>query len=215
MKQVYSFTLLDPADLLPRVNGKTLRTRHKQIQEVRDFTLSFMTVLHAKNMHFQFLGEEGKEHELRFLAKNGMVEFFFYPPVIIRSYFTRREDANMYAKELKSFLKKELDDPKMDILLESLIVKKHSSALEPHIRQRLHQLYLKKGLAYTAVAFSLVLLLEIISKATEEFLIHQLGLGSLGTSLFAIKVVIGTILVAFILEPVKEKVENFLEKFLP
>lgn len=215
MKQVYTFTLLDPADLLPRVKAKSLKVRRKEIEEVRDFTLSFMTVLHKKKIHFQYLSQEDSEHELSFLAKNGIIEFFFYPPVIIRAHFTNKKDAEFYARELKAFLKKEINDPKIDILLESLVVTKKNSILEPAIRCELHKLYFKKGLAYTSVALAVVLFIEILSKASEEFLIHYFHLETIGISLFAIKVIFGTILVAIVLEPLKEKVEAMIEKYLP
>lgn len=209
----YSWNVLDPGDLLPRIKGTSLKSRKKEDNQAKSFLDRMLKYLHSKKMPMQYLGEERENHMQRFLVRNGFLEVFLAPPTSITAYFTSKKDADGYLKQVKSFLSSELNDPKLDLLLDGVGVDTQENVLSEYDWRQMHRLSLQRGVTYTLLAVVILAFVEIIGKGIEEIATHSLPI-SFPINAIVLRIIIATFLFVFFLEPLKERLENYVEKLM-
>lgn len=210
----YSWNILDPGDVLPRIHGKGLKQRQKQDREAKAFLDRMLKYLHKRKMPMQYLGEEKENHMQRFLIRDGFLEVFLAPPTSITAYFTSKKDADAYLKHVKGFLSDDIDDPKISLLLDGVSVDSQENVLSEYDWRQIHKLSVKRGVTYTILAVIILAAMETLGKGIEEVFSIYFHIEVFPINPIILRVIIATILFVFFLDPLKDRLESYVEKIM-
>ncbi len=195
---------------------KELEEQIKEEKRVEDELKEFISTIEKHSDHkIHFIGHEKRygNHLVRFLLKDGgFIEVIAEKPLALNAHFYSKEQADKFAKGLKKALEKHMPNhPVKDMVINNIKVEDgfRDDVLTLNKWSRMHKIAIHKTVVVTIVTIIVFLIIEMLKEilrtGSERFLHFESFIIS-----FAVAAMI-----AFFFEPIKEKVEHYVEKFLP
>lgn len=216
---IYTIDVLDVNHLMPfsKPEGEDLQDELRYMDEVLARTSEFTTELERELKHrLVSLGEDKVDgrHVFRyfFTGMEGLLELIVDRPAVLNAYFVKRKDAVHFLHALRKTFAKVLPQSSVKpLFIDSIHVAKGlNEKITHHTHHKMRAIYLHRGLSLVAVAIVIVAVFEMIKAVVGLFTVEVLGLSH---DLLWVVTVVSAVIISFIFDPVRKRVEHLIEKW--
>jgi hypothetical protein len=211
----YLVTITDVEGLLNFSKNHTSELKDEVSEQNRsqEELEQFISLLHSRfHEEIMYIGEEkilGKHVERFLFNHGGFMEIMLEKPLVLNAHFLHIEKAQRFSEALKKTLHYLIPPhPVKEIFIDSITVEEHSkNPLTMETWMRMHNIYLKKSIMFTVLTVTLVAIFEITKAGIESTALEWFNINS------QLAVIVGAAVVAFAFEPIKKKIEEFVNKW--
>jgi hypothetical protein len=206
---------VDVNDLLTfaKKEYKSLEDQIKEEKRIEEELKKFIkNVQNHSNYKIHFIGHEKRygNHLARFLFKDsGFLEIMLEKPLAINAHFVNEDAAKKFASGLRKALDAELSDsPVKKMIIDSIKVENGFEAHPLTLSEwsKMHRIAIHRTVVVTIIALQIVLIMEL-----TKYVFHTVAAEFFHLQTYVVAL-LTALAVAFLFEPVKNKVEHYIEK---